>query len=113
MPRDKKKSASLGRELGALGGSPLAVALLVALPVVLAALFHVWTKVTTVRLGYALSRAGNTHKRILEKNRALRVEVAALKAPERLKELAQAHYKLAPPKSEQVVRLTEAKYAQR
>lgn len=86
------------RELG-----PIGVSLGIALPVVMAALFYVWTNVTTVRLGYELSEAAKAHRELLEENRGLRVEVAALKAPDRLARLAKLHHGLAPPQSEQVV----------
>lgn len=87
---------------------PLGTALLVAAPVVAAALFYVWTHNTTVALGYALSDAGKAHRALLEKNRALRIKAAALRSPDRLQHLAKSRFSLAPPKSEQVVRVAEA-----
>lgn len=100
----KRKSGDERRpfELGPLGTS-----VTVAIPVVLAALFYVWTQVTTVRLGYELSKAAKAHQRLLEENRGLRIEVAALKAPERLQRLAKIHHGLAPPRTEQVIELSE------
>jgi cell division protein FtsL len=84
---------------------PLGRALILAIPVVLAALFLVWTRVTTVRLGYELSKAVEVHERLLEENRGLRVEVATLEAPSRLKRLARSEYGLEKPKSEQVIEI--------
>jgi cell division protein FtsL len=82
---------------------PTLAALLIA-PVVASALFYVWTHVAAIRLGYQMSAAGEEHRLLLEENRALRVEVSSLKAPERLKQLAIKH-RLAPPRSQQVIRL--------
>ena len=85
--------------------NPLVSAILVAAPIVLASLFYVWTHITTVELGYALSRESTRHKSLLEENRALRVEVAALRAPERLERVAKTGYPLAPPAKEQIVHI--------
>lgn len=84
---------------------PLGVALFVAAPVVAAALFYVWTHITTVRLGYALSEAGETHRRLNERNRSLRIEAATLRSLDRLEKLAKERFELAPPRTEQVVRV--------
>ena len=65
-------------------------AIAIVLPLVAAALFHVWAETTTVRLGYLLSQAGDAHRALLEENRGLRIEVAALRAPERLERMAKA-----------------------
>lgn len=85
---------------GVLGKSMVIVA-----PVVAAALFFVWAEITTMRLGYTLSQASDAHKSLLEVNRGLRIEVAALRAPERLERLAVERFHLEPPKTEQVIRL--------
>lgn len=79
--------------------------MLIVAPVLAAALFYVWAEVTTVRMGYMMSQASDAHRVLLEENRGLRIEVAALRAPERLERLAIERYKLEPPKSEQVIRL--------
>ena len=84
---------------------PLGTAILVAAPVVAAALFYVWTHITTVRLGYAISRAGETHRKLLERNRTLRIESAALRSPDRLEKLGRDRFGLTAPRTEQVVRL--------
>lgn len=94
------------RELARL--TPYGTLVLLVSPVVAAALFFVWSQITTVRLGYALSQAGDAHRVLLEENRGLRIEVAALRAPERLKKLAEERYALAAPATEQVIRLKDA-----
>lgn len=84
--------------------SPTVAAILMAVPVVLAALFYVWTHVASVRLGYEISRAGEAHRALIEENRALRVEVASLKDPKRLAALATEKYGLAPPQPSQIIK---------
>lgn len=86
----------------------LLLAVVLAVPCVMAALFHVWTRVTTLELGYQLAQASETHRALLEENKGLELEAAALKAPARLKKLAKERLKLAPPSREQVIREREA-----
>lgn len=69
---------------------PLGAAVLLAAPVVAAALFYVWTHVTTVRLGYDLSRADQAHQRLLEEEQRLRVKYTNLVNPQHLERLAKA-----------------------
>ena len=83
---------------------PIGTALLVAAPVTAAALFYVWTHIHSMRLGYALSKTGETHRSLVEQNRALELDVAALRAPERLQRMAKK-YGLEAPRPEQVIRV--------
>lgn len=87
--------------------APLLTALMLALPVVLAGLFFVWTRVVTLRLGYQISQASEVHHRLLEENRGLRIESAALKAPARLEKLAKEQFGLSSPRPEQIIRLDD------
>lgn len=105
MSRRTEVKARAGLRRAADGMGPLGASVLIVAPVVAAALLFVWTHVTRVQLGYALSKAGAVHGKLLEENRGLRIEVAALRAPRRLEQLAAERYRLAPPKTEQVVRL--------
>ena len=93
------------REAKSFELGPIGISVGIAAPIVLAALFYVWTNVTMVRLGYELSEAAKVHRELLEENRGLRVEVAALKAPDRLARLAKLHHGLAPPETAQVIEL--------
>ncbi len=88
----------LGRELAL----PVLVVGLAA-PVVVAAIFFVWTRVATVRLGYQISRAGAEHRRLVEEKSSLRSEISSLRSPRRLEALAQEKFGLTPPRPEQIV----------
>jgi len=85
--------------------SPIMSAVLLALPVLAAAIFYVWTQVAAVRMGYALSEAAAEHERLVERNRGLRIEVATLKDTARLQTLAETKYKLARPTPAQIFRI--------
>ena len=85
--------------------SVLTLAVLLAAPVVAAAVFYVWTHVATVHRGYELSAADDVHQALLEENRGLRIEVAALKRPDRLERLARERYRLRRPTKSQVIRI--------
>jgi hypothetical protein len=91
------ESASILERLG-----PLAAGLVILCPLVAAAIFYVGTHVTTVDLGYTLARARKQHEASLEASKGLALEVAALKAPERLQKLA-GPLGLLQPSSDQVV----------
>ena len=85
--------------------TPIVLALLLVAPVVAAAVFYVWTHVATVRLGYELANAARVHAALVEENRGLRIEVAALKRPDRLKRLAARNYQLRAPSPGQIIRM--------
>jgi hypothetical protein len=67
---------------------PLLFGLLLSAPVVAAAILVVWSHLTTVKLGYALSAVSRRHESILAENKALRVEASLLRSPDRLGKLA-------------------------
>jgi cell division protein FtsL len=64
------------------------LACLAFLVVVTGGLLRVWLRTQLIHVGYALSRAGNEERRLTEENRALRIEVAMLRRPERISQLA-------------------------
>jgi cell division protein FtsL len=65
----------------------------------------VWQSFAFVRDGYELESARNDHKALLEWNRQLRVEHAALADPQRIDSLARKELGLATPQPDQVIRL--------
>ena len=78
-------------------------------PLVAAAVFYVWTRVTTVQLGYTLAKEAQRHEKLLEDNRALRVETSYLKRPERLESWARDRLRHGPPRPEQIVTARRSK----
>jgi cell division protein FtsL len=65
----------------------------------------VWQSFAFVRDGYELESARNDQKALLEWNRQLRVEHAALADPQRIDALARKELGLAMPEPHQVIRL--------
>lgn len=106
MKRGRRTRDPVAKGAGPAGG-PTAVAFLAIAPLTAASLFFVWTRITTVQLGYRLSEAAQAHERLLEENRALRLDVAALKGTVRLEQLAKERFHLSPPGPDQVVELAE------
>lgn len=68
-----------------------------------AMLFFVWTRIRVVQTGYEISRANQVQQELLEESRALRLEVATLRAPRRIEAIAGSQLGLRPPRPEQVV----------
>jgi cell division protein FtsL len=68
-------------------------------------LFYIWSRVEVVSIGYAISEKQQVFAQLLEDNRKLQVEVAMLKSPQRLQDIAQKQFGMQPPVSEQIVAL--------
>lgn len=72
---------------------PLAIFLFFAA----AGVVHVTSRVLVVDAGYKLSRLENDQRTMARENSKLRLELATLKAPSRLEELARTKLGMAPP----------------
>ena len=68
-----------------------------------AALLHVHSKLTIVEIGYQLSRATREHKNLLAEQRKLQVEMATLRSPRRIREIATERFGMNKPADEQIV----------
>lgn len=97
--------AAAGRRL--LARRPAAAAAVLGAFLV-AALFHVWSRLAVVELGYRLAAARTAHATLLEQNRRLKLELAMLKAPGRLEEVARERFGLAAPHPSQIIHLDAA-----
>jgi len=81
-------------------------AVVLAVPIVAAALFYVWAHLTTVLLGYRISEAADRLQELEEQSDELRLEAASLRSPDRLESIA-VRFGLQPPVREQVVEVVE------
>lgn len=72
------------------------------------ALFHVWSRLHVVDLGYRLAAARAAHAHLVEQNRRLSLELATLEAPARVAEAARRKLGLVPPSPSQIVHLGPA-----
>ena len=64
---------------------------------------YVWCRVQVVHLGYLLSKAHRQHTQLLNDNKKLHLELARLKAPERVERLAHQKLGLKRPSKDQIV----------
>jgi cell division protein FtsL len=70
-----------------------------------AAATQVWTRLRVIDYGYQLSQASKENVRLKESNRRLRLELALLKSPSRIAQIATVELGLHPPTPEQIRRL--------
>jgi cell division protein FtsL len=64
---------------------------------------YVWCRVQVVQLGYKLSEDHRVHTRLLNDSKKLHLELARLKAPERVERIAIEELGLNRPRKEQIV----------
>jgi len=64
---------------------------------------YVWCRVQVVQLGYKLSDADRIHTQFLNDSKKLHLELARLKAPERVERIAIEQLGLNRPRKEQIV----------
>ena len=67
------------------------------------ALFYVWTRVQVVQLGYEITMLKREAEGILKQVSGLKLEIAKLKSPKRLEEVARQNLRMQPPSAEQIV----------
>ncbi len=79
------------------------VVLVVALLFIGSSLFYVWSHHQILSLGYATSQAIRKEQTLLQENKRLRLELAALKAPSRIEKWAQQQLGLGIPQKEQLI----------
>lgn len=64
---------------------------------------YVWCQVQVVQLGYKLSQVHQVHTRLLNDNKTLHLELARLRAPERVERVALQQLGLKQPRKDQIV----------
>ena len=64
---------------------------------------YVWSNFEKTQIGYDLSHVKKEEMKLREANRKLRLEIATLKSPQKLEEVARKHLGLRQPKSEQII----------
>jgi len=66
---------------------------------------YVWCQTQVVNLGYRLSEAHRQHAKLVDENKKLHLEVARLRAPERVEQIALRQLGLKHPDKDQIVLL--------
>ncbi len=79
------------------------VALVAGLVFIGCSLFYVWSHQQIITLGYAISQASREEQELLQTNKKLRLELAALKSPSRIERIAMKELSLANPQKEQLI----------
>ena len=105
MSRDQaKRRAAISR--GRLWRNRRAFAVIALfLWILVGAFTYVWCRVQVVNLGYRLSEAHRVHSRLVDDNKKLHLELARLRAPERVEQVATRQLGLKHPNKDQVVLL--------
>ncbi|UCG20296.1 MAG: cell division protein FtsL [Deltaproteobacteria bacterium] len=93
----KKKVASRWRQ------RKLTTVVAIFLWLLLSGFGYVWCRVQVVKLGYQLSDSHQQHTRLLNDNKKLHLELARLKAPERVQRIAIEQLGLKHPTKDQIV----------
>ena len=86
------------------GLRPLLVALVMLAALAGLGVAHVTLRLQKLELGYAISRAAQTQAALAEEQRRLRIELSALKSPERVLPAAREKLRLGPPDPNQIRR---------
>jgi len=66
-------------------------------------LLFVWSRIGVVQVGYEISHANKVYQNLNKENQRLRVEVASLKSPSRIEEIAKSRLDLMNPTPEQTI----------
>jgi cell division protein FtsL len=64
---------------------------------------YTWCRVQCIRLGYEIAKETKNHQRLVTLQNNLKIELASLKSPERLAEIAKHKFNLKIPTSKQVI----------
>ena len=79
------------------------MALVVALVFIGCSLFYVWSHHQIISLGYETSQATREEGELLQENKKLRLELAALKSPSRIERMASQELGLVSPQKGQLI----------
>ncbi len=75
----------------------------VVLILLAASLLFVWSHVRLTELKYQIAKEISVKESVLEENRKLKVEIASLKSPQRLEQIARDKFGMTYPEREQVI----------
>jgi cell division protein FtsL len=100
---DVAKQNNIPGEEKATFGSNLSALIFVALVLMAVALLYVWSHVNMTKLEYQVAEEIGIKERLLEEQKKLKVEVATLKAPQRIEVIAQNKIQMSYPDRDQVI----------
>ena len=79
-----------------------------AIIVAVAGVIHVWVRLQTIKIGYAISQEKQVQKKFREQNTALSISLSTLKAPKRIEKVAREKLKMDFPKPGQVLEISRS-----
>jgi len=66
-------------------------------------LFYTWCRVQSVQIGYEIAEAGDYRKKLISYRNNLAIELASLKSPQRIMEIARRRLDMVMPTAEQTI----------
>lgn len=103
MSKKKKKQSPKEKIASEWRQRRLTAIIAIFLWLLLSGFGYVWCRVQVVELGYQLSDIHRLHTRLLNDNKKLHLELARLKAPERVQRIAIEQLGLKQPTKDQIV----------
>jgi len=100
---DVAKQGAIPGEEKADSGVSFSSLLVVALVLMTVALLYVWSHVNMTKLEYQVAEELGIRERLLEEQKKLKVEIATLKAPQRIEVIARGKLRMSYPEREQVI----------
>ena len=103
MSRKRKKQSPKKKVVSKWREKRLATIVAIFLWLLVSGFGYVWCRVQVVELGYQLSEIHRLHSRLLNDNKKLHLELARLRAPERVQRIAIEQLGLKQPTKDQIV----------
>jgi cell division protein FtsL len=102
---DVMNQEGISREERKSQGISLSSLIVVALVLMAVALLYVWSHVNMTKLEYKVAEEMGIRERLLEEQKKLKVEVATLKAPQRIEVIGRNKLQMTYPERDQVILL--------
>jgi cell division protein FtsL len=99
-PEREQEAGSLSKRVNR---DLVTVALFGALALIGCSLFNVWAHHQLISLGYEISQMSQEEQNLLKENKRLRLELAALKSPRRIENMALKELGFVNPQKEQLI----------
>lgn len=96
---------SLKQEENSPAGLGYSVWIFVTSVIMAVALIYVWSHIHMTELEYQIARELSTREQLVEEQKRLKIELATLKAPQRIESIAREKLQMTYPEREQVILL--------
>ncbi len=105
IPRGREEAFPIGSEatVKEVNRNLIFVAVILAFVFIGCSLSYVWSHHQIIALGYEVSQAAREEQELLQENKRLRLDLAALKSPARIERMASRDLGLGAPQKEQLI----------